>query len=58
MCFTPDDGKGNLRPPLLAYGGIDRVINLRSAGQSGSRATSRTSWSRKKRHGICMGTRE
>src|SRR5262245_6990627 len=34
VCFTPDDGKGNLRPPLLAYGGVDRVINLWASGQS------------------------
>jgi WD40 repeat protein len=28
LCFTPDDDKGNLRPPMLAYGGADRVIYL------------------------------
>src|SRR5439155_9712088 len=28
LCFTPDDSKGNRTPPLLAYGGSDRVIHL------------------------------
>ncbi|MGL4552611.1 MAG: hypothetical protein ACRC33_15670 [Gemmataceae bacterium] len=28
LCFTPEDDKGNLRPPLLAYAGSDRVIYL------------------------------
>jgi WD40 repeat protein len=28
LAFTPDDGKGNLAAPLLAWGGADRVIHL------------------------------
>lgn len=34
VCFTPDDGNNNLTAPLLAYGGIDRVINLWNSSQS------------------------
>lgn len=33
LCFTPDDGKGNARAPLLAYGGADRLIHLWSGEQ-------------------------
>jgi WD40 repeat protein len=28
LAFTPDDGKGNRTPPLLAWGTADRVIHL------------------------------
>jgi WD40 repeat protein len=41
LAFTPDDGKGNLAAPLLAWGTADRVIHLwdsrqASAGSAGS----------------------
>lgn len=28
LAFTPDDGRGNVRTPILAYGSADRVIHL------------------------------
>src|SRR5262249_56132197 len=28
LAFSPDDGRGNLRSPLLAWGGADRLIYL------------------------------
>jgi WD40 repeat protein len=28
LAFTPDDGRGNLKWPLLTYGGVDRIIYL------------------------------
>ncbi|MFQ3650406.1 MAG: WD40 repeat domain-containing protein [Gemmataceae bacterium] len=33
LCFTPDDDRGNRRPAVLAYGGVDRVIHLWDARQ-------------------------
>lgn len=39
LCFTPDDEKGNLRPPFLAYGGADRVIYLWDSNQGGDGGT-------------------
>jgi WD40 repeat protein len=33
LCFTPDDDRGNRRPAVLAYGGVDRVIHLWDAQQ-------------------------
>ena len=46
------------RPAGGAHAGRRRHRRAeRSARPSGSRAISRTSWSRKKRHGICMATR-
>jgi WD40 repeat protein len=33
LAFTPDDGKGNLASPLLAWGTADRVIHLWDSNQ-------------------------
>jgi WD40 repeat protein len=33
LAFTPDDGKGNLAAPLLAWGTADRLIHLWASGQ-------------------------
>lgn len=34
VCFTPDDGKGNRTPPVLAFGSADRVIHLWNTAQN------------------------
>lgn len=39
LTFTPDDGKGNLSAPLLAWGGADRNIHLWDSRQGTTSAT-------------------